>query len=229
MLEDSMQSKTTIVPEKDTIDSIFSKLASHMTKGLMVHDQLSNYYSFLGMDGFAEEHAEHSNDEANKLRELKRYYMSNYDKMLEPAKVEEPNIIPQSWYRHTRDEVDPNTKRNGVQNGLKEWHEWESNTKHEFEKAYKKLMDIDETSAAFFVKDLIDGVIEELEDISKRTRRLKDEEFDLKYLANMQDQIQNRKFQNSGSKRTYDQPESEYRRSKRNTRYGYRPYSETYE
>lgn len=210
-----------------SVHEIFNSIAEHMQKGLSVHEQLANYYDFLGMDGFSEEHEHHYNEEAQNLRNLNRYYLNNYDKMLNPKKGEEPSIIPQNWYKHTRNEVDPTTKRSGVENGIKQWRDWESNTKHEYEKAYKQLMDMNETSAAFFVKDLIDNVAEELETVNKQSRKLKDEEFDLKYITELQDKLIT-KNQNSGSRRTYDQPESEYRRSSRNYRYTNKPFNEYY-
>ena len=34
------------------IDGIFAKIASHMIKGMMIHNELTNYYTFLGLDGY---------------------------------------------------------------------------------------------------------------------------------------------------------------------------------
>ena len=35
-----------------TVDEIFSKLSGHMIKGLMIHDQMSDYYDFLSLRGY---------------------------------------------------------------------------------------------------------------------------------------------------------------------------------
>ena len=35
-----------------TNEEIFNKLASHMIEGIMIHDEMSRAYSFLGLEGF---------------------------------------------------------------------------------------------------------------------------------------------------------------------------------
>ena len=59
------------------IDDIFSKIAAHMIKGLMVHEQLSNYYDFLGLRSYSNDHEEHYILESKSFRNLNRYYMGN--------------------------------------------------------------------------------------------------------------------------------------------------------
>lgn len=36
-----------------SVEEIFSKLASHMIEGLMMHDQLASYFLFLNLNGYA--------------------------------------------------------------------------------------------------------------------------------------------------------------------------------
>lgn len=38
-----------------TLDEIFSELSAHFIKGLMFHDQMSNYFDFLHMTYILEE------------------------------------------------------------------------------------------------------------------------------------------------------------------------------
>ena len=187
-----------------TAHDIFNRIAGHMQEGLKVHDQLVSYYNFLGMDGFAEEHARHYDDEVCNYRKLSNYYLTFYGMLLNPPKSEDPVIIPTSWYRHVTDDVDSSTKRNAIESGFKAWRDWEHKTKLEYEKSYKQLMDIGETSAAFFVKGLLEDVLKEIETINKVTRKLKNEEFDLKSISAMQEQLI-KKNQNSEVKRnTYN-------------------------
>ena len=39
-----------------TTGEIFSKIAAHMIEGLMFHQQMANYYEFLGLEGYAQCH-----------------------------------------------------------------------------------------------------------------------------------------------------------------------------
>jgi hypothetical protein len=69
--------------------------------------------------------------------------------------VENPEVIPDSWYRYSRIDVDNNTKKNAVKNGLSMWVEWEKETKSLYEQMWKELMDIGEVASAMKIKELI--------------------------------------------------------------------------
>ena len=34
-----------------TVEEIYAELSAHMIKGIMMHEQLANYYDFLGLEG----------------------------------------------------------------------------------------------------------------------------------------------------------------------------------
>ena len=42
-----------------TREEIFTSLLNHMVKGLMVHDQMANYYDFLGLEEYKDCHEKH--------------------------------------------------------------------------------------------------------------------------------------------------------------------------
>ena len=42
-----------------TIAEIYAKINEHMINGLMLHDQLANYYDFLGLEGYKRCHEYH--------------------------------------------------------------------------------------------------------------------------------------------------------------------------
>ena len=42
-----------------TCEEIFTNLAEHQIKGMMVHEQLANYYDFLGLPGYRNCHEYH--------------------------------------------------------------------------------------------------------------------------------------------------------------------------
>ena len=116
-----------------TAEEVYSKIASHMIKGMMAHDQLANYYDFLGLKGYKRCHEYHFMCETVAYRSINRYFINHYNKMVEQEQVSDPELIPSSWYKYTRHDVDINTKRNAVKVGLDKWVAWEKETKTLYE------------------------------------------------------------------------------------------------
>lgn len=141
-----------------TVDEIYATLAQHMLQGLMLHEQLANYYDFLGLKGYKRCHEYHFMQENCAYRGLCRYFINHHNKIIPYREVDDPHLIPDSWYRYTREEVDVSTKRNAVKNGLQKWVEWEHSTKELYEKMWKELIEIDEVASACKVKELITNV-----------------------------------------------------------------------
>ena len=145
-----------------TIEEIYRELSNHMIKGIMMHEQLTNYYDFLGLDGYKRCHEYHYISEICAYRGLCRYFTNHHDKLIPYSEVDNPEIIPESWYNYTRQDVDATTKKNAVRNGLTKWVDWEKETKQLYEQMYKELIDIDEVASACKIKELIMDVDKEL-------------------------------------------------------------------
>ena len=145
-----------------TIEEIYNKLASHMIQGMMIHEQLANYYDFLGLKGYKRCHEYHYMNESCMYRKLCRYYINHHNKLIEESEFDNPNIIPKSWYNYTRQDVDTNTKRNAVKQGLEKWVEWEKETKKLYENMYMELQNIGEIASAEFISCFVRDVDREL-------------------------------------------------------------------
>jgi hypothetical protein len=138
-----------------TVDEIYARIAQHQIKGIMLHEQFANYYDFLGLKGYKRCHEYHYLDETCAYRGLCRYFINHHNKLIPQLPVEDPKIIPDSWYRYTRQDVDTTTKKNAVKNGLIIWVDWEKDTKKLYEQMYKELIAIDEVASAMKIKQLI--------------------------------------------------------------------------
>ena len=145
-----------------TVSEIFSEISAHMIKGLMVHTQLADYYDFLGLEGYKRCHEYHALKETCSYRGINRYFINHYDKLIPEQRIEDPAIIPESWFSHVRQDVDNNTKRNAVKSALDKWVNWEKETKELYENMYQELMEIGEVAGAFKIKELICDVDMEL-------------------------------------------------------------------
>ena len=77
-----------------TVEDIFSDLAAHMIKGLMVHDQMASYYDFLNLSTYATRHELHYEQENKSYFCLKHYYLKHHKKLIKEQKIENPEIIP---------------------------------------------------------------------------------------------------------------------------------------
>ena len=145
-----------------TVDEIFRDLTAHAIQGMMAHDQFANYYDFLGLNGYKRCHEYHFMRETCSYRKLCRYFVSHYNKLVPYKEVDDPEVIPNSWYNYKRQDVDATTKKNAVKSALSKWIEWEMSTKRLYESMYKELMELGEVASACFVKELIEDVSCEL-------------------------------------------------------------------
>lgn len=169
-----------------TVDEIFTKLASHMIEGIMLHDTLSNGYDFLGLYGFSKCHCYHHLEETKGYMCLMHYYSTHYHKLINIDKLPQPEIVPQTWYKYSTMDVDSNTKRQAVQSFVRKWVEWETATKKLYQEMYKELLDINEVATAEEIKCYICAVSDELKHAEKKLVKLETIEYNIGTIINWQ-------------------------------------------
>lgn len=172
-----------------TVEEIYSKLASHMIQGLMTHEQLANYYDFLGLKGYKRCHEYHYLDETCNYRKLCRYFINHHSKLIPESDVDNPEIIPSNWYRYERQDVDNGTKVNAIKNGITLWVNWEKETKKLYEEMYEELININEVASAMNLKMFICGVDEELKCAERKFLDLKAIDYSLEVIIPAQHEI----------------------------------------
>ena len=148
-----------------TLDDIFAALAQHMIKGIMTHEQFKNMYMFLGLPGYACCHKYHYLAETMSYNRLCKYYINHHGKLIKELPVDDPKVIPESWYRYERKDVDISTKKNAVKSSLEKWREWEAETKKLYERMYVELINQNEVASAEFVKGFVCDVDCELKKV----------------------------------------------------------------
>ena len=147
-----------------TCEEIFAKLAEHQIKGLMVHEQLANYYDFLGLSGYRDCHEYHYAKESSEYRKLCRYYVNHYNRLIPETDFNGIEVIPEIWYNHERKDVDIATKKNAIKEGLEKWVVWETKTKKLYSQMYKELIANESIASAEFLSEYIKDVDEELKE-----------------------------------------------------------------
>ncbi len=168
------------------IEEIFASIANRLLQGAMVHQELTNYYNFLGLYGYKECHEYHFLEEICNYRKVVSHFMDVYNKFVIETRYENPRIIPESWRALTRYDVDINTKRSAVKNGVEKWITWETETKKFLEQMYHELVDMDEIAAALCLKKCIKGVDKEIIVAQKRYLEDMATDYDLSFIMSKQ-------------------------------------------
>lgn len=169
-----------------SIEEVFSDMSAHQIKGLMVHSQLADYYRFLGLDKYADEHERHYKTESCNWRNVSAYYIEHCNRLIPEQPIDNPEVIPSDWYRVSRQEVDTATKRRAVEKGLTRWVDWETETKKLYEKAFSDLLAIGEGAAAMRIKKCLCAVDYELAEAQKYLLNKKAIDYDIGYLIGEQ-------------------------------------------
>lgn len=162
-----------------TVEEIFAQLGQHMIKGLMVHTQLADYFCFLGLKGYFKCHEYHYFKESKNYRSLTEFYLCYYNKFITDSHVANPQIIPESWYRYTRQQVDSSTRKTGVVNGFEKWVNWETETLSLYQNMYKELLNLGEIVAAEEVLTYLVETSEELAAARQKQLELKEIDYDI--------------------------------------------------
>lgn len=165
---------------------IFSELSAHFIKGMMVHYQMANYYDFLSLCGFKRYHEYQFKCDSCNYRRLNRFYINHYNRLIMEKPVSDPKIIPESWYRYSRDDVDPETKKTAIRNGISEWIKWETSTLAKLQQAHLDLFDDGEVASAELISDFIKDVQKELKCAKRMYIDLSAIDFDLCYILDKQ-------------------------------------------
>ena len=149
------------------VSEIFARLKAHILEGIVFHDEMVRYYGFLNLDDWKNEHEWHYTEETDGYRQLCDYYMNHYNALIPVLPMDRPDVIPESWYRHTRQDVDETTKKNAKQAGINKWVDWERETKDLYQDMWKELVAIGEIAAAQFISRYIRAVDNELKNAEK--------------------------------------------------------------
>lgn len=145
-----------------TVDEIFESISRRMLDGIMLHSDMVDYYRFVSLDGYAKCHELHMIMESKSYRKLRKHYLNCYDKLIHDEEIPRESVIPEGWYKHTRQDVDAATVKSAVKDGLEKWVEHETETKRFYEEMAKELRELGEIKSALYVEELVCDVSREL-------------------------------------------------------------------
>lgn len=94
-----------------SVNDIFSKICERQIGGIMLHEQLADYFNFLGYDGFMQEQEHRYLIESLKLRDTRKYFIKFYNLLTNKLNVTTKGYIPSAWYGFDRREVIASAKK----------------------------------------------------------------------------------------------------------------------
>lgn len=169
-----------------TVDEIFAKINSHMIEGVMLHDQMAEYYDFLNFHGYKRCHEYHAMKEFAERRALIRYYINHYNRLLPEEDAKNPAFIPVGWRMYTRQQVDAAAKKRAIRDAFTRWKQWETDAKELYENSVAELMSMGEPAASCKVRECLCGVEKELKWLERERMELEDIDYDLSVIYALQ-------------------------------------------
>lgn len=166
---------------------VFSVIMARQITALMFHDEMADLFDFLGLRGFKRMHEYQYLAESAEHRGVSRYYMNHHGMLLDCGELDPITVIPDDWYKYTRDDVSATTRQQAVQRAMQQYRQWETDTKALYEKcaahliSWKKIADFNK------VNDLIKDVDEELKYLERLCLELQAVDYDCSYIETLQD------------------------------------------
>lgn len=169
-----------------SVESIFSEINARMIAALMLHDQMADYFDFLGMKGYKRLHEYQYFSESLERKKLNQYYINHHNKLIPDIYSGQVAVIPENWITANRISVGKSTKQKGIEEGFHQYHEWESETKYLYEHYASKLREMRAVADAIMVEKLVEDVDQELKKLERIVVDLISSGYDMVYITESQ-------------------------------------------
>ena len=173
----------------NSVESIFSEINARMIAALMFHDQMSDYFDFLGMKGYKRLHEYQYFSESLERKKLNQYYINHHNKLIPDIYTGQVAMIPENWQTANRISVGKSTKQKGIEDGFNQYHEWETETKSLYEHYSVKLRENGAVTDAIMVERLVEDVDKELKKLERIIVDLISSGYDMVYITESQQRI----------------------------------------
>ncbi len=173
------------------IEEICKLIAQKLLQGCMNHQEFSNYYNFIGLQGYKLAHEYHFFEQMIHYRDFITYYIQHENRIIPEFSTESLvsssfSIIPNNWYGYLREDVDLTTRRNAVKSGLEKYIRWEKQVKAFLEQMYSQALNQRYITLLFEIKKYICLVDEEIKEAQKTYLQIKATDYDLPTIVSKQ-------------------------------------------
>lgn len=173
----------------NSVESTFSEINARMIAALMFHDQMADYFDFLGMKGYKRLHEYQYFAESLERKKLNQYYINHHNKLIPDIYSGQVTMIPENWQTANRISVGKSTKQKGIEDGFNQYHEWESETKNLYEHYSSRLREMGAVADAIIVEKLVEDVNSELKKLERIIVDLISSGYDMVYITESQQRI----------------------------------------
>lgn len=141
---------------------IFKKLSNRMVGAMMIHTQLTELFNFIDLEPDAKRQKKQLHDESDGLLKLEKYAAQHHHILITSDNPPQVDILNLGMLKEPNDKLSPDNKIYLIQYAMKEWIEWERESKIIYEDAYRNLVDMSEIATADFVLQYVKDVDKEL-------------------------------------------------------------------
>lgn len=163
-----------------TVDIIYVTLNEHLTKSLIFHSQLADYFRFLCLEKYACMQEEAFSKELKNLNIIKRNYISLEKKIVNlPENFSADRLIPEEWYRLRTDDITDKIKRQSVKTAMELWYNWEKDAMHLYSDLIGQLTSLGECTTYNILIGLYTGTMEEFDVVRHYMHKLINTDYNL--------------------------------------------------
>lgn len=170
-------------------EEIYIELDEHMQKALALHEQLADYFCFLGLQGFKRKLEYQYMCEVAGKRKLHHKYVNMHGKLIPVRHVDVPHLIPNEWSRYTTQDVNDNVLPKYVKSAMEQYKEWEEKTKQLYEDMWQECTTYGMVADAEYISDLVSDVIKEIKKVNRMCEQLNGTGYEVTAIHNMQDKF----------------------------------------
>lgn len=156
---------------------VFKDVIRNMVEGTMFHNQMIQYFEYLGLTGFAELQKIRFFDENDELVKLQKYVVDVYGVVINDVNPDSRTYISQEWCENKRENISASESENYVRFGIETWKDWENKSKDFYGKCYFELNDLRDASGSERIMLLI-----------------KETEMEMKFAYNLMVKLQNSNY-----------------------------------
>lgn len=168
-------------------EEVYMALDEQMCRGICFHEQLADYFCFLGLQGFKRMLEYQYMKECADKRKLHKRYIDMHHKIIPVQQVQSPVFIPKDWSRYTTKDIDDSVVPKFVRSALSAYIDWEEKAKAVYEEQCEMLMKMNMISDYEYVKTLVGDVEKELKKIHRMVEKLNGTGYDVNMIHGMQD------------------------------------------
>lgn len=175
-----------------SVDDVFAEINARQIAALMMHDQMADYFDFLGLSGYKRLHLYQYFTESKERRDVAHYYINHHGKLIPDRFEGNVQMIPESWRSANRMSVGKSTKQKAVEDGFSVYLGWEQATKDVYQKYATALREQGYVADAIFVDRLVEDVDNELERLERIITDLITSGYDPVYIVESQKELHNK-------------------------------------